>query len=55
MRKYMTLTLAAFTAISISACKPSMPEVNDENCKPANIKALDESIRADFASKCLRR
>lgn len=44
-------------SVIISGCeKPqaSMPEINEENCKPANIAALDPAIRENVSSKCIR-
>jgi len=33
-----------------------MPEVNDENCTPANIQKLtDKVMQQEFSGKCLRR
>ncbi|MCH7305288.1 entry exclusion lipoprotein TrbK [Acinetobacter sp. Ac_3412] len=40
----------------VSACSEKMPEVNDENCKPENIRKIEDGAnRADFGSKCFRR
>lgn len=33
----------------------SMPEVNDENCKPANINNVSSLHREEFAEKCFKR
>lgn len=32
-----------------------MPEVNDENCKPANIDKVSALHQKDFAEKCFKR
>ncbi|ENV35482.1 hypothetical protein L289_2994 [Acinetobacter gerneri DSM 14967 = CIP 107464 = MTCC 9824] len=33
----------------------SMPEVNDENCKPAFINNVNSFHREEFAEKCFKR
>lgn len=56
MKKTRVFIAIGISAI-ISGCeKPqvSMPEINEENCKPANIAALDPSIRESVSSKCIR-
>lgn len=53
--------LFVLLAALISSCSPDiptqeMPTVNDENCKPENIKKIsDKGTQQKFASKCLRR
>ncbi|MCX4038142.1 entry exclusion lipoprotein TrbK [Aeromonas caviae] len=56
MKKIHVFIAIGISAI-ISGCeKPQapMPEINEENCKPANIAALDPSIREIVSSKCIR-
>jgi len=63
--KVLTLALAALVAALVAGCgkkpdeqpaKQAMPEVNDENCKPASIaKIEDKGAQQAFSSLCLRR
>jgi entry exclusion lipoprotein TrbK len=59
--KVLTLALAALMAALVAGCdnkpaKQAMPEVNDENCKPASIaKIEDKGMQQEFSSQCLRR
>lgn len=61
LRKVRTLALAALVAVLAAACGPkpepqTMPEVNDENCKPENVQKLaDKAMQQDFSSACLHR
>lgn len=57
VRKVKTLALAAAVAALVAACgQKAMPEVNDENCKPANVEKLaDPAMQKEFSSKCLHR
>jgi len=60
-------TVAASLALlllsaTLAACSPSpepvaqsLPEVNDENCRPANVRKMEsEELRRQFASLCAR-
>jgi len=63
--KVLTLALAALVVALVAGCgkkpdeqpaKQAMPEVNDENCKPASIaKIEDKGAQQAFSSLCLRR
>ena len=63
--KVLTLALAALVAALVAGCgekpaeqpaKQAMPEVNDENCKPASVaKIEDKGAQQAFSSLCLRR
>ena len=63
--KVLTLALAALVAGLVAGCgekpaeqpaKQAMPEVNDENCKPASVaKIEDKGAQQAFSSLCLRR
>ncbi len=55
--KNLPLVATASLAIFLSGCfEEKMPEVNDTNCKPENIKKLDSrAMQQEFSSKCLRR
>lgn len=57
LRKVKTLALAAVVAALVAACGPkAMPEVNDENCKPAIVEKLaDKAMQQEFSRKCLHR
>ena len=51
----------ALAVVLIAGCDskpamPTMPEVNDENCKTENIaKIQDKGMQQEFSGKCLRR
>lgn len=61
----LTLALVAIVAALVAGCgkKPAelpaqqaMPEVSDENCKPASVaKIEDKATQQAFSSLCLRR
>jgi entry exclusion lipoprotein TrbK len=65
MNRYWNLTAAAFVIVLLSGCSPDtaeeptkdeMPVVNDENCRPENIKKIqEEKMRRTFADACARR
>ncbi|MBS0554865.1 MAG: entry exclusion lipoprotein TrbK [Proteobacteria bacterium] len=65
MNLYLNLTAAAFTIALLSGCSPQTPQeakggevpvVSDENCRPENIKQIqDEKVRQTFADACARR
>lgn len=65
MKRYRNLTAAALVVALLSGCSPDateepkkeeMPAVNDENCKPENIKKIqEEKVRQTFADACARR
>ena len=60
MHATQTLTFAGATlvVVLVSGCdrRPTMPEVNDENCKLENIeKIADTATRQEFGSKCFHR
>lgn len=60
MNHYTTFAVAAALAALISGCSPSepvekMPDVTNENCKPANVaKIKNKAVRENFSSLCLR-
>ncbi len=49
------LFLVSILAFLTGCWESDMPEVNEQNCLMENIKKLDEEIKQEFASKCLRR
>nr|WP_317623859.1 entry exclusion lipoprotein TrbK [Acidovorax sp. SUPP3334]BDH38419.1 entry exclusion lipoprotein TrbK [Acidovorax sp. SUPP3334] len=62
--KVLTLALAALVAALVAGCgekpaepaKQALPEVSDENCKPASVaKIEDKGAQQAFSSLCLRR
>jgi entry exclusion lipoprotein TrbK len=54
--KTLSIMVAAALAATLAGCGEAVPEVSDANCTPETIaKIEDAQLRADFASKCLRR
>lgn len=65
INKTLTSILAFLIAALVASCgekpaeqpaKQAMPEVNDENCKPASIAKIGDKVTQQaFSSLCLRR
>ncbi|HEK2843868.1 TPA: entry exclusion lipoprotein TrbK [Proteus mirabilis] len=51
-----TLIISAFSFLLSGCFEEKMPEVNEINCQPENIKSIKNiDLRNEFAQKCLRR
>ena len=55
--KTVQVIVAASLAPILAGCfEQKMPEVNNINCQPENIKNIeDQAMQKEFAAKCLRR
>lgn len=48
--------ISGVTMLLTGCFEEKMPEVNDINCQPENIKTIkNNDIRTEFTKKCLRR